>query len=87
MHEEPVLTKTRLKDYNLCGLIELMSIIANRECDGHYTIFKFTKGFKAFFGTPDLRLGGDDDKIYYSKIHPSLEEALTHALLNQIELG
>lgn len=59
----------------------LMALIrlANETMDGHSTIMKFTTGYKAFLGTPDLsRLGRD--ALWRMKSQPTLDAALKAVL-------
>jgi len=54
-----------------------------RECyDGHLTILRFTTGWKAVFGTPDMSRGG---RSHLSMVDtaPSLEAACLDLLLRE----
>lgn len=42
----------------LTQLFERVEQIAAREHDGHYTLFRFTTGYKGAFGTPNLDNAG-----------------------------
>ena len=58
----------------------LFAALAKKYTDGHYTIFRFTSGYKAGFGTPDIRGGGDDGNINMSPAFPSIREAMLYAI-------
>lgn len=64
-------------------LIEKIEKIASEISDGHYTILKFTSGYKAFFGTPDLDNGNEREKIAKLESFESIEEALVHLIENK----
>jgi hypothetical protein len=45
-------------DRELFFLLEKVEKIADQDFDGHLTIMKFTRGWKAMFGTPNLSIVG-----------------------------
>ena len=58
----------------------LFAALARKYTDGHYTIFRFTSGYKAGFGTPDIRGGGNDGNINLAPTFPSIREAMLYAI-------
>jgi len=60
----------------------LFSALAKKYTDGHYTIFRFTSGYKAGFGTPDIRFGGDDDSIHNCKTSKTIRDAMLCAIVD-----
>jgi len=59
----------------LCLLLDLAENRAIEESDGHLTIMRFTTGWKAMFGTPDLD-GNGRAEVAALPMRESLEEAL-----------
>ena len=64
-------------------IVELIEKIASEISDGYYTILKFTSGYKAFFGTPDLDNGNEREKIAKLESFVSIEEALLYLIENK----
>jgi len=56
-------------------LIELMEALARGHADGHFTILKFTTGWKCMVGTQDLD-NGCRNKIHDLKNYETFREAL-----------
>lgn len=57
--------------------------------DGHFTVMKFTTGWKAVFGTPDFTRNQKDAEGTYIQIakmnsHKTIEGALEELILNRI---
>lgn len=54
--------------------------VANTKYDGHYTILKFTTGYKVIFGTLDMN---DEDREYIQKRKgfKSLKDAISYAVM------
>jgi len=50
--------------YSTEELESIVSALAKRRSDGHYTLLKFTTGYKAVLGTPDVWL--DDRETIWS---------------------
>jgi hypothetical protein len=66
-----------------CDAEKLFSMLAKKNYDGHYTIFRFTTGYKAGFGTPDLRAGWSNDILYKTyPTFPTIKEAMLWAIVN-----
>lgn len=62
----------------------LFAALAKKCFDGHYTIFRFTTGYKAAFGTPDLRTGQSSDHLYEGIVtRETIREAMLSAILNE----
>lgn len=62
-------------------MIELLAQLedhANFKYDGHYTIFKFTTGFKVCFGTITER-----DEINKLEKYDTLKKAIVNLLINE----
>jgi len=57
--------------------------IANKDYDGHFTIFKFTTGYKVVFGTPGMDV--KDRKILYKQVPQcmDLDKAFLHAIAHK----
>ena len=64
-------------------MIELQKLIdiANKEYDGHCSIFKFTGDWRCCFGTIDDRM-----KSYYMAYGKTLEEAAEKCIANRIDI-
>ena len=64
--------------------IELMDVVeerARRQNDGHLTLLRFTTGWKAMFGTPDLDTGAGRTQVNALVMYPTLLEALLALLV------
>jgi len=57
-------------------LIYIVELIAQASYGGHYSILRFTGGYKAAFGTPDLRTGMTDNAILDMQSFPTWREAM-----------
>ena len=68
---------------NLEKLVTCVEDIARKKHDGHLTIMKFTTGWKAFFGTPDLDSGKGRLWIFTLKSFETIEDALLNCLICQ----
>jgi hypothetical protein len=67
--------------YRHFGLLAAVQSIAHKRYGGHYTVMKFTTGYKAVFGTPTLLLGHEDsDKIYELPTAETMDDALADLL-------
>lgn len=80
------LTAPEVHEMNLDTLLGLAEILANQKADGHITLMRFTTGWKAIIGTPNLDTGEGRAEIANLKSHSSLREALVDLLINQNEL-
>jgi hypothetical protein len=56
-------------------LIELLELVSLLHADGHYTILKFTSGYKVMIGTPDLD-NGCRSAISKIKTHDTFQQAI-----------
>ncbi len=74
-----------MPDSELLFLLEKLEGIANEDFDGHLTIMKFTTGWKAMFGTPNLDIDGRAEAAKL-KSHKTLKDALD-SLLNDYWTG
>ena len=68
-------------------LIKLMEIesrkaltVNHTQGDDHFTILKFTNGYKVTFGTPDLDTGQGRAQVHNLESFSSLKSALVHCL-------
>ncbi len=66
-------------------LLTIAQRIAEKKHDGHLTIMRFTAGWKAMFGTPDLDSGNGRKEVENLVRHETLDEALFHLILNAME--
>lgn len=64
------------RENHLIELLKKAVDVADRDHDGHITFLKFTTGWKASFGTPDLDSGYGRKEIRDLKAFDSLQEAL-----------
>lgn len=74
------MVKTRLEK-----LLDALEVVANLKSDGHYTIFKFTTGWKIMLDTPNLDTGKQRDLVWNMKMHPTLEEAIEGLIASNFE--
>lgn len=76
------ITPDELNNLNLYQLFKIIEDIAELEHDGHFTILKFTSGYKVGFNTPDIRTGLDNEKIsnmrYFNTLKPALIDLILH---------
>lgn len=66
-------------------LISVAEAIAKDRFDGHLTLMKFTTGWKAAWGTPDLDSGDGRSQVARLKPYPSLEDALKGLLRSPVQ--
>ena len=57
--------------------------LADELSDGHYTIMKFTTGYKVLLKTPDLTLEGRED-LSGMQIHKFLDEAISDCIVGKV---
>jgi hypothetical protein len=62
------------------GLLDLVTFIANKRFDGHFTIMKFTGGYKSCFGTTKLSYENREN-LNRIPTFKTLEESLIGTLL------
>jgi hypothetical protein len=67
---------------NLRTLITLAEMKA-RDYNGHLTIMRFSTGWKAMFGTPNLDSGEGRKQVSTLKGHESLEQALLYLIIEE----
>lgn len=72
-----------LNNLNLYQLINIIEDIAEIEYDGHFTILKFTTGYKVGFNTPDIRTGLDQEKINNMRYFDTLKPALIDLIIQR----
>ena len=70
--------------YSFEDIESLFAALAKKYTDGHYTILKFTTGYKAGFGTPDIRSGGDDVNIEAIPMSDTIMGAVLFAIISKI---
>jgi hypothetical protein len=61
-----------------------LEAIAAVDYDGHYTAMRFTTGYKAFFGTPDLGAGYDSEEIFALPSFSKLKDAMIWAIEREV---
>lgn len=67
------------------GKIEsLFEFFADKNYDGHYSLFRFTTGYKASFGTPDLDSGAGRAAIKSLPNFPTANDAMAWALTENV---
>ena len=64
----------------MINLIKKVEQKAKEVSDGHYTILKFTSGYKGFFGTPNLDFGEERKRVSKLKAFSELNDLLKHML-------
>jgi hypothetical protein len=71
-----------MDDYSLTNddLFALLEAVAKCFSDGHYTIFKFTTGYKIMLETPDLDSGAGREQVRGLSSFETLREALIYEL-------
>jgi hypothetical protein len=69
------------ENLNLETLMDLAEILAAEKADGHLTLMRFTTGWKAFLGTPDLDAGSGRKAVANIRMHRTMKEALLALLL------
>jgi len=79
MAKRPELMK--YENFNLESLVGLVEMLAVTKEDGHLSLMRFTTGWKAFLGTPDLDGGGGRGKVWDIEMHETLKEALISLLI------
>lgn len=62
--------------------MEMAEQIAREKHSGHFTMMRFTTGWKIFIGTPDLDGLSERERIWNMPIFPTVEEALSHFIVN-----
>jgi hypothetical protein len=62
-------------------LLTLAERLAAERHDGHLTLLRFTTGWKACLGTPDLEGGGGGDQVRRLRAFPTIKEALVALIL------
>jgi hypothetical protein len=66
--------------------IELVfEAIAALEYDGHYTLLRFTSGYKAAFGSPDLRTRFGAEQVLKLKLFSKAKDAMVAAIADRID--
>jgi len=66
-------------------LLDMAEDIACKETDGHFTLMRFTTGWKAMFQTPDVVGGGigkgsEYDRIFAIRIEKTMGDAIISAM-------
>lgn len=69
-------------EHDLRALIDLIERLALEQADGHWTLYKFTTGYKATLGTPDAE-GFDREWLFEQETFPTAEAALVDLILTQ----
>jgi hypothetical protein len=65
-----------MRTSELESLLTALEVLSNIKSDGHYTIFKFTTGWKIMFGTPNLDIGREREIVRNLPAFKTLDEAL-----------
>ena len=69
-----------LGSFEVDRLLKLMALHARKKHDGHFSVFSFTTGYKAAFGTPDMDSGGGRVQLLKIKSHSRIKDALVESL-------
>lgn len=72
-----------MKNSDVGALVKEVEEMAKNEADGHVSMLKFTTGWKVFFGTPNLDVGEEREKIGKLQSFESLEEALQDLIVSK----
>ena len=75
-----------MKSLDLNTMVHIVEEMAKQQTDGHISILKFTTGWKAFFGTTNLDIGGDRERIARMPAFETLEGALQNLIINKIKI-
>ena len=75
-----------MKSSDLSTLIQVVEEMAKNEADGHVSMLKFTTGWKVFFGTPNLDIGGERKHVANLLSFETLEQALQDLIINKTKL-
>lgn len=70
-------------ELDLNTLMSLAETIAQREADGHFTLMRFTTGWKCFLGTPDLDSGKGREQVWSQPMYPTATAALSAFILSR----
>jgi succinyl-CoA synthetase alpha subunit len=71
-----------VEEQSIGELLRQAEELAIQQEGGHLTVFRFTTGWKAMLGTPDLRGGDGSTEVNRLPVFNSLEEALSDLLRN-----
>ena len=65
-------------------MIDFVESVSRLKADGHFTLMKFTTGWKAMFFTPNI--DESRDIIFAMPIFKTADEAVTHAIHDHLGL-
>jgi len=65
-------------------LFPILNKLADKKHDGHWTIFKFTTGYKCMLETPDFGSGKGREEIKRISSKPTLTEAIIDCILREL---
>ena len=68
----------------MSDLLQQVEEISKEIADGHFTILKFTSGYKGFFGTPNLDIGEEGEVINKLPVFKTLEELLKYLINSKV---
>ena len=66
--------------YDLKTLLRLFEKKATSDSDGHFTIMRFSTGWRVMFGTPELTKSGREDIVLIGETS-NMEEGIIKALI------
>lgn len=69
--------------FDMETLIGMAEIVSSRKAGGHLTLMRFTSGWKAMIGTPDLDAGEGRGEVSKLKTYPTLQEALLSIIIGR----
>lgn len=69
-----------LGDLTIEQAIEDAEEYAKEETDGHFTLMRFTTGWKAMMSTPDLDTGDGRNDVYDIPMEDTIQSAIMEAL-------
>lgn len=74
-----------LRSFEVDRLLKLMALHARKKHDGHFSIFKFSGGYKTAFGTPDMDTGAGRIQLGKMPAMKSLKDSLVSALSSETD--
>ncbi len=66
--------------------LKKIEAIANEKYDGHYSILKFTTGYKVFFGTATMDYDADYQKVLQLPSFDNITVGIVNAVINEYEV-
>ena len=76
-----------LREFDEGHLLDILAVKAQRKYDGHYTVLRFTHGYKVALGTPDLDSDQGRWQVFALPEYDTLKEALVAAIILEQSVG